>query len=420
MKIKQLALVIVSMFFIVGIHSSYAQETTDPDTSKIPLKQVLKANRYSIGFDEQGLTGEGGQWLRKKASEATIVSLGEMHLTQEIPAMMTALVKELQRANEVDHLAIEVSPWTTEQMTKKLRKGKVAYDNFIKQYPFAVPFYNFENERDLLLQMLKENENEDPLWGLDQIFAFSTNLALDRLEHLASTNKAKDAIQEVRKAGKDKSVDDPRLKKYSKGYTTPISAFDPATFDTLQSYFTGNSEAQTILEELSHSITIYRTNDTNNYRSNQLRARYLRDNFRNHVLKAQQSEETPQILIKMGGRHIYRGITPNNALDVGNLAVSLARVMGGEALNVAVLCGPNSKNTVFPTREAKCSAGYLDESLQTLVQDHPVLFDLSGVHQKLHDGAFDPSPRLKNLLWGFDAVVFIPNTTPANPIFTSE
>ncbi len=419
MKIKQLALGIVSIFIIVGINSSHAQETTESDSSNITLNQVLQSNRYSIGYDKQGLTGEGGQWLRQKAREATIVSLGEMHLTKEIPAMITALIKELQRADEFDYLAIEASPWTTEQMTKKLRKDKAAYDNFIKQYPFAVPFYNFENERDLLLQVLKENENEDRLWGLDQIFAFSTNLALDRLEDLAFNDNARDAIQKVRKAGKDKSADDPRLKKYSTGITTPISAFDPVTFDTLRSYFTGSSEAQTILEELSQSITIYRTNDTDNYRSNQLRAQYLRDNLRTHVRKAQQSKETPQILVKMGARHIYRGMTPNNALDIGNLAVSLARGMGGEALNVAILCGPNSRMTAFPTREVKCSPGDLNDSLKTLIQDQAVLFDLSEVHRKLHEGAFDPSAKLKDFLWGFDAVVLIPNATPAKPIFTS-
>lgn len=420
MKIKQLAFGIVSIFCIVGIQSLYAQDTAESDSSKITLKQVLQANRYPIGFDEQGLTGEGGQWLRKKAIEASIVSLGEMHLTKEIPSMMTALIKDLQQAEEFDYLAIEVSPWTTEQMTKKLRKGKTAYNDFIEQYPFTVPFYNFENERDLLLQALKGNENEDPLWGLDQIFAFSTNLALDRLAGLASTDKARDAIQKVRKAAKDKSADDSRLKKYSTGITTPVSAFDPVTFDTLQSYFSANSEAQIILEELSHSITIYRTNDTNNYRSNQLRARYLRENLRNHVRNAQQSKETPQILIKMGGWHIYRGMTPNNVLDVGNLTVSLARGMGGEALNVAILCGPNSRMTDFPTREVKCSAGDLNDSLKTLIQDQAVLFDFSKVHQKLHEGAFDPNPKLKEFLWGFDAAVFIPNATPAKPIFTFE
>ncbi|MDZ7680705.1 MAG: hypothetical protein U5J63_03075 [Fodinibius sp.] len=419
MKIKQFLIGIVSCLYIVGTHTVKAQDTAEPDTSKKTLKQVLKDNRYPISFDKEGLSGEGGQWLRRQAREATIVSLGEMHLTQEIPAMMTALIKDLQRANEFDHLAIEVSPWTTEQMTKELQKGKAAYENFIKQYPFGVPFYNFENERDLLHQVVEENDNEDPLWGLDQIFAFSTNLALDRLEGLASTDSARDAIQKVRKAGKEKSADDPRLKKYSKGMVTPISAFAPVTFDTLRSYFTANEQAQTILEEVSQSITIYRTNDTDNYRSNQLRARYLRDNLRKHAHNVQHSNETPQIVIKMGGRHIYRGMTPNNVLDVGNLAVSLARSMGGEAFNVAILCGPNSNMTAFPTREAKCSAGYLDESLKTLIRNQAVLFDLSEVHHKLHDGAFDPNPKLKNFLWGYNAVVFIPNATPAEPIFTS-
>jgi hypothetical protein len=39
-----------------------------------------------------------------------VITLGESHGTQEIPAIMDALLNDLQAAGEVDHLALEVSP----------------------------------------------------------------------------------------------------------------------------------------------------------------------------------------------------------------------------------------------------------------------------------------------------------------------
>jgi hypothetical protein len=328
---------------------------------------------------------------------------------------MEALIEDLQAADAFDHLAIETSPWTADLLTDSLRKGKAAYDALIEDYPAAIPFYNLKPERDLLHQVMANSENEQPLWGLDQIFAFSTALAFDRLRDLAPSASARSAVEAVRAAGEQRSAEHSDLQYLPPGLPPSLSVYDPTTFDTLRTHFEGIDEAQRLLSELKVSAPIYRLNDTNNYRSNQRRARYLRDNLRRPFLQAlESSTDPPEVVIKAGGFHAYRGFTPNNALDVGNLAVALAQMAGGEALNVAIVCGPGSKNAQFPAGTGDCYR--LGAPFENALGDEPALFNLEALHPLLHDGTVTAEDRLEDFLLAFDAAVLIPNARPAEPI----
>ena len=399
--------------------STFAQQQNQQDS--LGLKEVLDKNRYPLQLDDGQIGGKGGEWLREQARKATLVTVGESHGSKEIPAIVKALVTDLQKADEFDHLAIEVSPWTTQKMTTLLEQSREVYDEFIGQHPHAVPFYNFKTEADLLQRAVQGSNAKRPIWGLDQIFAFATNVAFKRLQELAPTNMARVAIKDIRSIGKKRSADHPQLQKLPAGIPTPVSVYRPATFDTLRKHFTGIAEAQQILSELAKSTEIYRTNDSNNYKSNQLRAQYLRHNLRMATMQSRRSlEETPNIVIKVGARHAYRTMTPNNALDVGNLAVSLAQSMGGEAFNVAIVCGSGSTIRAFPDRTTQCSSDYLGKSLKSLATEQAMVFDLSEVHPKLHTNSLVLNRSLEEFLWGFDAVVLVPNTTPAALIKASQ
>lgn len=206
---------------------------------------------------------------------------------------------------------------------------------------------------------------------------------------------------------------DPALKRLPASMPTPLSTYSSAEFDTLDTYFLGAPKAQQLLDELAISARIYRLNDPNNYRSNQIRARYLRHNLQRQYQRAEASQEDPpQVAIKVGGRHAYRDRTPNNALDVGNLAVALAERSGGTALNVMVVCGPNSTSRDYPAGTTDCWSEHRSAFTPALGEGH-TLFDLTAVHPLLHEGSLDPPPRVERMLWGFDAVVLVPNAQPA-------
>ncbi len=392
---------------------STAQETPDADTASITLEEALTKNSYPLRIKDGSLRGTGSEWLREQARAATIITLGESHGTQEIPAIMSALLKDLQAAGEVDHLALEVSPWTADLMTDSLRAPDSSFTSFMKRRPATVPFYALRPERDLVQSFVRQSSTERPLWGLDQIFAFATDLALDRLAELAPTPDARRAVARTRATGQADSTTAPSLSGLPPSMPLPVSVYPPAAFDTLDTYFRDIDEGQRLIDELAISTQIYRVNDTNNYRSNQIRARYLRRNLRRQYQHAQsRTDDAPQVAIKVGGAHAYRDRSPNNALDVGNLAVALAERSGGTALNVAVFCGPNSTARDFPAGTMDCWSDHR-APLRAALGDGPTLFDLTAIHPLLHEGPLDPPPRVERMLWAFDAVVLVPNTQPS-------
>jgi len=301
-------------------------------------------------------------------------------------------------------------------MTDSLRRGDGTYAGFIESRPATVPFYNLQSERDLVRQFVRNSASERPLWGLDQIFAFAPDLALDRLAKLAPSAETRRAVAKTRTAVRSDSASDPALKGLPPSMPTPLMAYRGSAFDTLRTHFEGIEEAQRLLDELAISTKIYRLNDTNNYRSNQIRARYLRRNLRRQYRHAEtRTDDTPQVAIKVGGAHAYRDRSPKNALDVGNLAVALAEQSGGTALNVAVFCGPNSTARDYPAGTTDCWSERRAPFTAAL-GDGSTLFDLTAIHPFLHEGPFDPPPQLERMLWAFDAVVLVPNAQPSSLI----
>jgi len=404
---------------LVGVFQpglSRAQTPSDTDTSSISLEEALREHSYPLRTRNGSLHGSGGRWLREQAKAATLITLGEMHGTQEIPAIMGALLEDLQTTGEVDHLALEVSPWTADLMTDSLRALDSTYTTFIERRPASIPFYALQPERDLIRNFVRNSASERPLWGLDQIFAFATELAMDRLAKRAPTAEARRALAATRTAGRSDSTTDPALRHIPSSMPFPLMRYPRTAFDSLGSYFEGVDEAQRILDELATSTEIYRINDTKNYRSNQLRARYLRRNLQREFHRSDaKRDDAPQVVIKVGGRHAYKGLTPNNVLDVGNLAVALAEQSGGTALNVAVFCGPNSTARDFPAGTVDCWQER-QAPFAKVLDDEPMLFNLTAIHPLLHEGPLDPPPALERMLWAFDVVVLVPNAQPSSLI----
>ncbi|PEN09366.1 hypothetical protein CRI93_01155 [Longimonas halophila] len=276
----------------------------EAETDSLRLEEALQTHRYPVHLNDGMLRGKGGHMLRTRAAEATVTVLGESHGTKDIPALMSALLTDLQAQDEVDYLALETSPWTTARIADSLQKGQAAYTRLVEAYPEAIPFYNLQAERDLIAEFVSQSERAHPLWGLDQIFAFAGPLAFDRLETLAPSPQARRSIDTIRAAGVEKKADDPRLQNLPPSVPVPITVYPPATFDTLRTQFADQPEAMALLNELSTSTEIYRLNDTENYQSNQIRAQYLQANLRQHVEQA-TAADSAQLAIKIGGRHAF-------------------------------------------------------------------------------------------------------------------
>jgi hypothetical protein len=85
-------------------------------------------------------------------------------------------------------------------------RGPGAFTDLLHNHPASVPFYFLKPERDLVRTFVRGSEATRPLWGLDQLFAFATTIALDRLAALAPSSTAHDAVERVRAAGQGDSL----------------------------------------------------------------------------------------------------------------------------------------------------------------------------------------------------------------------
>jgi len=119
-------------------------------------------------------------------------------------------------------------------MTDSLRALDSSFTSFMKHRPATVPFYAVRPERDPVRTFVRQSSTDRPLWGLDQIFAFATDLALDRLAELAPTPDARRAVARTRAIGQADSTTAPSLSGLPPSMPLPVSVYPRTAFNTLE------------------------------------------------------------------------------------------------------------------------------------------------------------------------------------------
>ena len=394
---------------VLGGYPDLVGSQVEADQRNQALMEALQANRYALQIEDGEWSGPGAEWILERARRAGVVSVGESHGVREVSEFVSALFQEL-RPEGFQHLVIETSPWTAEQLTAFQREGGDGYRAHLREHPLSVPFYGWEEEWRLLAQVVRGSEATEPLWGVDQLFAFAPSWSLARLAELAPTPEAEERVASLQAEPEGEA---------------PLSLpqLEEEALASVRESFSSVPEARRILDEMEVSREIYLLfSQGENWASNQMRARYLRRNVMGRFQETWRRDGTPpRLLVKLGAFHTYRARTPNNALDVGNLAVALAEAMGREALNVAVLCGPDSEGADFPAGTVDCwdRNAMIHDPFEELLREEasPVLFDLRALRSRLHQGDLEVEDRtLEGFLWSHDAVVFLPGANPSTPI----
>lgn len=397
-----------------------SQEGQQAAKKSLSLAEALAGHRLPLALEEGRLTGPGAEWLWSRAADSAVVTLGESHATREAPQVMAAIVSSL-RPEGFHHLVIETGPWTAEKLTALLRQGGSAYEDYLRAYPLAIPFYNLRQERELLEGMVADNPAADPLWGVDQTFVLSTPALLARLEEIAPTEAARAAVEAFLAAHPVAPEAPPQANPLA------LTQLEPGVFDPLRPHFQDSPEGRRILDELAESAAIYQLYVAGeNLESNRRRAIYMRRNVSDRFHAAlkersaqRESSQIPRFVVKLGGAHAYRGRTTNNVFDVGNLALALADEVGMRALNVAVYCGPGSQAAGFLGGSSDCWAenSMLHGAFEEAAGEGWALFDLEAVRPLLHRRRIEElAPATERFLWAFDALILLPGTHPASRI----
>jgi hypothetical protein len=410
-------LTLLTLLFLSTSTSAFA--ATDP-----ALVTALTESRRPLHIENGSLAGPGADLLIAEGKKSQFFLIGEDHGGRETAAFAAALYAALRPAGYT-HLAVEAGPITGERMEAMAASGGLAaIEAFDKSHPFTLPFFMWREEADYLALAVAANRGaaKRVIWGLDQEFATSEGFHFDRLAAVATTEEQKRLASEMKArsvAGYGRMV-----AEHNPTVSFMMTA-TPADFDALAAAFRGNAEATRVVAELRESADIYQAwMKRKGFESNEQRAVLMKRNFnRDYAEAVAAGEKTPRVMMKFGASHMIRGLSFSSVYDLGTYLPDLAIAHGQQTFQVLLIAPKGHINAYFPFSQNPTDrekpyhpsddAPQLDATplFEAAVPNEWTVIDLRPLRPKAD--ALKVDPTLKRILFGFDAVVIIPEVHPS-------
>jgi hypothetical protein len=207
----------------------------------------------------------------------------------------------------------------------------------------------------------------------------------------------------------------------------------PQEWERLLVGFEGDEDALFVIHQLRRSADIYaRFYGQSHYESNMQRSRLMREYFVAAYRAAESRDgRMPRAMLRLGGAHVMRGLSLYGIFDLGGFVSEFAAMRGTSSFHLLVFPAQGFVNGWLPflpdqslerqpydpVRELPFAAAPILRAADSRTW---TLFDLRPLHAQLGQERFAAlEPRLKSVLYGFDAIVVIPFVTPATIIPSS-
>ena len=350
-------------------------------------------------------------FIQPRIAESQFVFLGEQHGIIEV-GQATSLLYTLAQPFGYNTLCIETDATAAKTIMSFFdTKDALATAKTIDaKYDFSIPFYNNEEDFSMFGNVLKSG---GVLWGIDQSLMTQFRLNFEYLINHTKSTTLKQALIPLREkaiAAFEKTV---REKDFMAPY---IFSYDDETHSQLLG-MASTSEEKEILRALKKTQEIYAYNFGGEYYlNNEVRARHMKQNFIRYYKAAQQKEETPKVIFKLGGNHAARGLTRTRVYDIANLGSELAMFNSMESLHLLVMGVSGIQNVANPFEPAKSKhpidvSDILPKELiqQTLEGDHKYqVIDTKALRPKAHTF----SKEVRTLIFKYDVVILLKDAQP--------
>lgn len=410
MRVKPFLFFLLALSTLPGLA---AEQAAPPEKL---LAQTLAANRHMLSIEDGALQGPGADLLLQRAGDAQFVLIGEDHGFIEPPRLAMALNRALG-SKAFPHLVIETGPSTAQLLAGN---SSQAVAELVRRHPGVFPYFGWQDDVAMAAQWSADKATIDPLWGIDQEFILGTQLSLQRLVELAPDARTRTVAQDY--LAKARASDARMVTLHDPGQVY-LPAMMPADFAALR---TGAiPEAVALIDGLEESAQIYRLHNSDGYRSNHMRSQLMKRQFMQHYRAAQaRGESTPRAMFRVGAYHAYRGLSPTDQFDIGNLASELAASNGRDSVHVLVIAagGKINRKQVFLEDESLRSVPYAAAEelaalgatplLQAALPASWVLVDLAPL-RGIRDARNAAGPEFERLVFAYDFVVVIPQATAA-------
>lgn len=376
---------------------------------------AVKARAMPLRIAPTGLSGAGAGFLTTQAAASQFVLIGEDHGFADTPQFAQGLQASLGE-KRFDHLVLEIGYYAALRVEASLCEHQDGLARLNRSFPFFSPFVNFKEDGALATSFVACDGAAPSLWGVDQEFLLSSQLHLDRLQQLTTSEPQRKQLAVFR--GEADEAWNTMVTKHDPGSIALVN-WTADEFSRLRGLFNADrdAEAAALIDAMAASSQIYRSQNTGAYASNRARSVMMKSLFMRNYKAARAQQERPRALFKLGAYHAARGLSPTQQFDIGNLASELAESSGGRSFHVLVLMNGGEVNRHFPfsadTKDER-TAYDAKEELKTMgveallaiaPADDAVVIDLTSLRA---DGPRMPSGHpINRLIYDYDAVVLV-------------
>lgn len=376
---------------------------------------AVKARAMPLRIAPTGLSGAGAEFLTAQAAASQFVLIGEDHGFADTPQFAQGLQASLG-GKRFDHLVLEIGHYAARRVEASLCERKEGLAQLNQAFAFFSPFVNFKEDGALAASFVACDRKTPSLWGIDQEFLLSSQLHLDRLQQLTTSESQRKQLAVFRREADE--AWNAMVTKHDPGSIVLVN-WTAEDYSRLRGIFTPerDPEAVALIDAMAASSEIYRAQNTGAYASNRARSVMMKSLFMRDYQAARASQERPRALFKLGAYHAARGLTPTQQFDIGNMVSELAESNGGRSFHVLVLMNGGEVNRHFPFSAdiSDARATYdAKEELKTLgieallavaPADDAVVIDLTSLRA---DGPRMPSGNpINRLIYNYDAVVLV-------------
>jgi hypothetical protein len=367
------------------------------------LAALVESHSYFMTVEEGAWHGTGADFLVEEGARAKLFLIGENHGNVETPLLTEHLAGELfLEGYEV--FAVETGPLSARRVVELARADQPmqAFEEFFSQNPYAVPFFNWRREAQMLGAMV---ELGFEVWGIDQEFIGSPLWHFDVLLEAAPNTAARNLVT----TWKEQELDALATLRSgaNKGF---LSSAGDADFDALDAAFaTTDPPCKETLYEMRESAAIYQLFQTGrNYENNQRRIQLMKRHFARQWNGRGVGSSDTRVLMKFGSIHMGRGYSPLNQLDLGNQAAELGFAAGSDSFHLRVAgLGRRGLDGSFSDYTAR------QPPLELLKHRMPsegwLVVDLRAFRPYFHaDSRREAQPEIAAMVFRFDAIAVAP------------
>jgi len=318
--------VIVLLFYSSIISGLLAQDSL---TTKIVAQFT-----YPLKENDNHLTGQGWDSLKRDISGSQFVLLGENHSSPRLSELTAILLKEMKLYGFA-HFIIETGPLASEKIKQLHHKDLPVFTknlhDFLSRYklePGSPPAEFLAMKTDPVMYS-SAFQNGYTVKGIDKEYMASYHYLFDELRRYCTNTMQMDlyqaALQRLLSYNADLIKDD--------NFTLTIHCQNDTLIQRFLTVMVTNPKAKRIVIEIRKSWEIYGLYESKLYaESESVRIALLKRNFGNYYYSHQQRPF--KALIKYGNVHTQRGDSYLGYPDLGNLMSELAAMNGTRSLHI--------------------------------------------------------------------------------------